>query len=839
MLSATPKKKPNPRRGLILLVALALMALAAMGGLEYRAAMSLKQRMIDETTAHVASQARILSDSIEGTMQILERITDEAKTEALRKQSPDSLGQSFRRIALFAPDIERVGFFDPSGKLSGFYSRTLALREDCSRCEFFIQHIELGDGFGIGPASDATTDGRFRLGLSQKIVTEAGKFGGVVISLLSPEQMEQRFSEYISPIIGRIVLFDRRGNQIVRWPQSQLDNVMVEHLTREIRSSDNVGTYVHPEYSVVLHNLRQFPLTVAIFINVEQIDEDWFAKWRERAVQFLGFASILLVLSLVAWLQLVARYKSELELLLARDELEARIEARTEVLRREISHRAKMERELFESEERFHQFMNNTPVLACIIDGSGRVVFANRGFIELCGHVDDELAASTNPVLASLMSGVEHGLLPHGRALSREVSLQREGRELTYITYDFPVEPASGVKYRGFAALDVTEHREAERHLAHAQKMEALGQLTGGVAHDFNNLLTIILGNLEMMIDTPGLDADIAQLSEEAIQAARLGANLTDRLLAISRKRRYKPEIIEVNSAILSLSHLLRRSLGAMVEVRLKICSESINILIDPVSLENAIINLCLNSRDAMPSGGVVTISTEFSADGRAAIIVEDNGSGMPREVLERAIDPFFTTKAVGKGTGLGLSMVHGLVVQAGGELKIDSTPGKGTRIAMFLPTQIEATGQRLDLPSDELPRGDETILVVEDNAEVRRFAVTCLRSLGYKTLEASSGRIALEMLAETGRCDLVFSDVIMPGMDGYELAMHVRQTRPNIKILLASGHVGEKTAVREDITLLAKPYGKPALAKAIRAQFGVIPNLTDMYPCDRDYFAL
>jgi CheY-like chemotaxis protein len=330
------------------------------------------------------------------------------------------------------------------------------------------------------------------------------------------------------------------------------------------------------------------------------------------------------------------------------------------------------------------------------------------------------------------------------------------------------------------------------------------------------------LGNLEMMIDTPGLDADIAQLSEEAIQAARLGANLTDRLLAISRKRRYKPEIIEINSAILSLSHLLRRSLGAMVEVRLKLCAESMNILIDPASLENAIINLCLNSRDAMPGGGMVSISTELSTDSRVAISVEDNGTGMPRDVLERALDPFFTTKAAGKGTGLGLSMVHGLVVQSGGELKIDSLLGRGTRIVMLLPLKDEVVTPSPDSTSSELPGGNETILVVEDNSEVRRFAVACLHSLGYKTMEASSGRMALELLAEAERCDLVFSDVMMPGgMDGYELAQHVKQTSPGTKLLLASGHVGEKTNVREDITLLAKPYGKPILAKAIRAQLG------------------
>jgi CheY-like chemotaxis protein len=192
----------------------------------------------------------------------------------------------------------------------------------------------------------------------------------------------------------------------------------------------------------------------------------------------------------------------------------------------------------------------------------------------------------------------------------------------------------------------------------------------------------------------------------------------------------------------------------------------------------------------------------------------------MSREVLERALDPFFTTKAVGKGTGLGLSMVHGLVVQSGGELKIESAPNKGTRISMLFPMQGEAVASRQEAEGGELPRGDETILVVEDNSEVRRFAVACLRSLGYKTLEASSGRMALELLAEAEHCDMVFSDVMMPGgMDGYELAQHVKQTRPEVRILLASGHVGEKTMIRDDIHLLAKPYGKSGLARAIRDQ--------------------
>jgi signal transduction histidine kinase len=808
------------RRGLFLLIALAVTSLLAMGGLEYRAGSALKQQMLDEAMSHAAAQARILSDSIEGTFQILERVTDEAKTETLRKQEKYALEQSFRRIALFAPDVERVGVFNENGKLSALYSRSLALREDCKKCDFFVAQTQSGDGFGIGPVSDAIPDGRFRFGISQKILSEQGNFAGVVVSVLSPDQLERRFSEYVSPLIERIVLFDRRGNQIVRWPLSQIDNVLAERLAQELRETDNIGFYTYSDFSIALHKLRQFPLSVAVFVNSEQIEQAWLKKWRERAVQFLGFAFILVVMCLVAGLQLVARFRSEFGLLRASVELENKIEERTQVLRREISYRAKMERELFESEERFHQFMNNTPMLACIIDGTGRLAFANRGFTELCGPLDNTLSIRTNPILATLMSGVDHRHLPYGRTLSHEVALDIEGRERIFLTFDFPVEPASGVKYRGFAAFDVTEHREAERNLAHVQKMEALGQLTGGVAHDFNNLLTIILGNLEMMIDTPGLDPDIAQLSEEAIQAARLGANLTDRLLAISRKRRYKPEIVEINSAILSLSHLLRRSLGTMVEVRLKLCSESVNILIDPASFENAIINLCLNSRDAMPGGGAVTIGSEASANGHALIYVADDGVGMSREVLERALDPFFTTKAVGKGTGLGLSMVHGLVVQSGGELKRDSAPNKGTRISMLFPMQGEAVASRQEAEGGELPRGDETILVVEDNSEVRRFAVACLRSLGYKTLEASSGRMALELLAEAEHCDMVFSDVMMPGgMDGYELAQHVKQTRPEVRILLASGHVGEKTMIRDDIHLLAKPYGKSGLARAIRDQ--------------------
>jgi PAS domain S-box-containing protein len=389
-----------------------------------------------------------------------------------------------------------------------------------------------------------------------------------------------------------------------------------------------------------------------------------------------------------------------------------------------------------------------------------------------------------------------------------------------------------------FTGRDMTERIAAEEQLHQAQKMEAVGQLTGGVAHDFNNLLGVVVGNLDLLRERLAEDADSAELLEEALGAALRGADVTRQLLAFSRRQPLQPKLVEPNETVSGMSKLLSRAIGEQIQVRLHLPEKAVwSVLIDPAQLESAILNLAVNARDAMPNGGTLTIETanlsfdaqeadahvECSAGDYVMIAVSDTGSGMPPEIVARVFEPFFSTKGVGKGTGLGLSMVYGFVKQSGGNAKIYSEVGIGTTIRLYLPrAAAEAKPQYVAPPTAVPSRGGETILVVEDNEAMRRLALRQLRELGYETLDASNASEALVTLASDRMIDLLFTDIVMPGgMDGHELARRAREMRPDIKILFTSGFTAAAAsatiAVELADRLISKPFRKTELASRIR----------------------
>jgi len=384
---------------------------------------------------------------------------------------------------------------------------------------------------------------------------------------------------------------------------------------------------------------------------------------------------------------------------------------------------------------------------------------------------------------------------------------------------------------------DQTEKLAAEAQFRQAQKMEAVGQLTGGIAHDFNNILTVITGTIgilaEAVTDRPELEA-IAKMIDDA---AERGGQLTKHLLAFARKQPLQPREIDVNALVLEAAKLLRPTLGEHIQVQSLLADDAWPALVDPNQLTTAILNLALNARDAMPSGGSLAIETkntyldEAYADMHAEvnpgnyvmIAVSDTGSGIAPKNLDRVFDPFFTTKEVGKGTGLGLSMVYGLVKQSNGHIKIYSEQGHGTTVKLYLPQASgvdQGSGEMLSL--SPLKGGDEAILVVEDDALVRRYVITQIHSLGYTTLEASNARQALELIDNGAAIDLLFTDVIMPGsINGRQLADEALRLRPGLKVLFTSGYT-ENAIVHHGrldagVLLLAKPYRRPELARMIR----------------------
>ncbi|TAL87455.1 MAG: PAS domain-containing sensor histidine kinase [Rhodanobacter sp.] len=401
-------------------------------------------------------------------------------------------------------------------------------------------------------------------------------------------------------------------------------------------------------------------------------------------------------------------------------------------------------------------------------------------------------------------------------------------RGLTYYRNAAPVRIAGVVS-------DITERRLLDEQLRQAQKMEAIGQLTGGIAHDFNNLLMIIAGSLDLLeirvADNPGAQLYLTT----ARQGVSRGAKLTQQLLAFSRRQDLRVEAVCLDQLIATFQNLLDRAIGETVILNIAPAAGRWLCQTDPHQLETAILNLAINARDAMPQGGTLTIATETrSLDQRegallggkagdyVVVSITDTGTGMSPDMLTKVFEPFFTTKEIGKGTGLGLSQVYGFARQSGGFVSIASVLGQGTTVSILLPRAIEQTRPRADDSLQEEVRGSGTVLVVEDDHDVRQIAGSMLRNLGYRVLEADKGRTALKMIEQHRSVDLVFSDVIMPGeMSGFDLARAIKAEHPRIPILLTSGYTGQQgplEAVHGDAKILRKPYSQIDLSIAVRA---------------------
>ena len=393
------------------------------------------------------------------------------------------------------------------------------------------------------------------------------------------------------------------------------------------------------------------------------------------------------------------------------------------------------------------------------------------------------------------------------------------------------------VKRHFFIGRDLTEKQAAEAQFRQAQKMDSIGQLTGGVAHDFNNVLTVITGTIGILSDAVADRPDLAAITKLIDDAAERGAQLTKHLLAFARKQPLQPREIDVNALALEAAKLLHPTLGEQITILPQLTEDAWPALIDPGQLSTAILNLALNARDAMPNGGTLVLETRnvFLDDGYASmnvdvaagnyvmIAVSDTGSGIPPDLLERVFDPFFTTKEVGKGTGLGLSMVFGFVKQSGGHIKIYSEEGHGTSVKIYLPRSTGVQETEFEAAQNvPITGGDEKILIVEDDTLVRQYVVTQVKSLGYTALEAGNAAEALVIIDADEDIDLLFTDVIMPGnMNGRQLADEAARRRPELKTLFTSGYT-ENAIVHHGrldsgVLLLAKPYRKSELAKMLR----------------------
>jgi PAS domain S-box-containing protein len=382
-------------------------------------------------------------------------------------------------------------------------------------------------------------------------------------------------------------------------------------------------------------------------------------------------------------------------------------------------------------------------------------------------------------------------------------------------------------------STDVTERLALEERLRRSQRLEAVGQLTGGIAHDFNNLLTVMLGNSELLADSLGHDAELRQLAELTIGAAERAAGLTARLLAFSRQQPLDPKVIDAGTLLRSLLPLLRRAAGERIALALDVEADLWPALIDPPQLEAAVLNLCINARDAMPEGGTISLraanvrlgreelgpDTEVAPGDFVSVAVSDTGTGMTPEIAARVFEPFFTTKEVGQGSGLGLSMVYGFIKQSGGHIRLDTAPGQGTSVRLYLPraTRPGAEAEGRAAP----PARPVRLLLVEDQAIVREHMEAQLRDLGHEVVAVPDAAAALAALRANPEIGLLLTDLVLPGgASGRELAAAARRLRPGLPVLLASGH-GEVAAAGDGLPVLAKPYRRRDLAEMVTRALG------------------
>lgn len=516
---------------------------------------------------------------------------------------------------------------------------------------------------------------------------------------------------------------------------------------------------------------------------------------------------------------------------------------------RDLSERRAVEEKLRTSEERFRLLVQSVSDYAIyMLDIDGRVSSWNAGAERFMGYDAEEIigahfskvytqedCAADGPAAALATAKLE------GRFEAEGWRVRKDGSQFWSSVIIDRIRNDDG-ELIGFAKVtrDLTERREIEEQLRQSQKMEAVGQLTGGLAHDFNNLLTGISGSLEMMQVrmAQGRTEDLDRYFLAAQGAVKRAASLTHRLLAFSRRQTLDPRPANVNQLLGGIEELVRRTVGPNIEVEVVGASGVWPILVDANQLENAVLNLCINARDAMPDGGTLTIETANRwLDDRAAkqhdlpvgqyvsLCVTDTGTGMTPDVIEKAFDPFFTTKPLGEGTGLGLSMIYGFARQSGGHVRIYSEIGQGTTMCLYLPRHAEdaAIDEVAEFPTEISPAGDgEVVLVIDDEPTIRMLIAEILGESGYSVIEAPDGPSGLRLLESKARIDLLITDVGLPGgMNGRQVADAARENRPNLKVLFITGYAENAVIGRgrldNGMFLITKPFQVEKLARRVR----------------------
>lgn len=513
------------------------------------------------------------------------------------------------------------------------------------------------------------------------------------------------------------------------------------------------------------------------------------------------------------------------------------------ILVRDVTDHKRAEQAIRASEERFQVFMNNSPAVAFMKDEEGRYLYVNQPFTRCFGRpqaewigkrdIDlwpEEVAKRLRENDLAVMAGEQLVEL-------EEVVPTPDGMPHYWLVFKFPFRDSSGHKVLAGIAIDTTDRKRLEAQLRQAQKMEAIGQLAGGVAHDFNNLLTVISGYSELLQHHLSHDEPLRKQAEQIKIAGDRASALTRQLLAFSRQQVLRPVVLDLNVVVTNLLQMLPRLIGEHIELNTALDSQPTFVKTDPGQLEQVLLNLAINARDAMPGGGTLTIETSNVVLDEAAcrrlgtilpgiyvqLTVRDTGCGMDAATQMHIFEPFFTTKDLGKGTGLGLATVYGIVTQSQGAISVNSAPGRGATFAVYFPkSERECESAKNGTTSMEPPPGWETVLVVEDQHSVRGFVRNLLMLNGYRVLEAADGSEALRICRQhPGEIQLVVTDLVMPGMSGRELVERIINEQPEIKALYMSGYTDDSVVhtgvAQAGLAFLQKPFSPTTFTHKVR----------------------
>ena len=697
---------------------------------------------------------------------------------------------------------------------------------------------EADAGLVADPPLRGRVSGQWVIPFGRRLVDGDGTFAGAIVATLEPGRLRGFYRTIDVGREGFISVLHPNRSVLFREPSRTGDTtgeladenpLLAEQ--RRFPDSGFVRAPLEQGGQIYLSAYRR-TTNPELIIAVSLAEGEALAAWRADATITATVLAGFGILLIVAWRMITREFR-------ARAQIERQIVAQAEELAAAMDRHEQSDAALRANQAQFQSIMEHAPMMVSLRDLDGRFTFVNRAYETFAGQSEGSILGRTVAELRSqeYSDGIavqDRSVIEGRRAVQWEMTVPKPHGERTVLVVKFPIYDLAGeVVSVGSILADITEQKRAETHLAQAQRIEAVGQLTGGIAHDFNNLLTSILLNADVLA-TVIEDENIRPMADAVRMAAERGADLTRRLLAFGRRQMLEPRPTNVKELLAGMEPLMYRTLGEHIEISSKHAADLWPATVDPGQLENAVLNLAVNARDAMPDGGRITIETfntvldaqeaEITPGDYVVIAVHDTGCGMAPDVVARAFEPFFTTKDVGKGTGLGLSMVYGFVKQSGGHVRLSSDVGKGTVVRLYLPRSAVAGATVNGARSAPLalPRGEEMILFVEDDPMVRQHTERQIATLGYRVVTAENAAAALAHVEEGCQPDLLFTDIVMPGgVNGRQLAQKLRLRWPTLRVLYTSGYArGTLDVDGEQVPskyVLGKPYRRSDLANKLR----------------------